>query len=288
MNDNLRGALLMTLAMAAFTANDAAMKHVFGTLPFYQSITLRSAMTAVLLFLIAYRRDALRLRFPRRDRALIAWRTFAEVASTIAFLTALTQMPLATLTAILQVLPLAVTLAGALFLGEAVGWRRLTAIGIGFVGVMLIVRPGTDGFDANSVLGLVAVAFVVLRDLTTRRMSGAVPSITVALISSLAVGAFGLAGSLTQGWAPVTPAQWAGLGMASASIVVGYLTIVMAMRVGEIALVTPFRYTGLVWALVLGFLVFGDWPDGITLFGAAIVVATGLFTFWRERRLAAR
>ena len=287
MNDNLRGAVLMMVAMAAFTVNDAAIKHVFASLPFYQSITLRSAITAALLAAIGIHRGALTVRFPRKDRALIAWRTVGEVASTIAFLTALSHMPLATLTAILQVLPLAVTLAGALFLGEAVGWRRLSAIVVGFVGVMLIVRPGTDGFDANSVLGLVAVAFVVLRDLTTRRMSGAVPSITVALISALSVGTVGLVGSVGEGWMPVSPAQWAWIAVASGSIVIGYLTIVMAMRVGEIALVTPFRYTGLVWALVLGFVLFGEWPQFLTLVGAAIVVATGLFTFYRERRLAA-
>ncbi|RMD93553.1 MAG: EamA family transporter, partial [Alphaproteobacteria bacterium] len=138
MNDNLRGALLMLAAMAGFTVNDAIMKIAFAELPFFQAIALRSAVAALLLGVIAKARGQLVLRPGRGDTRLIGWRTVGELGSTLAFLAALRLMPLGDITAILQALPLAVTLGAALFLGEPVGWRRLSAIAVGFIGVMLI------------------------------------------------------------------------------------------------------------------------------------------------------
>ncbi len=284
LSDNSRGAALMMASMAAFTLNDTFMKAASDELPLFQALTLRGLATSVLLLLVARAMGGLRLRVPRREWRLIAFRTLAEIAAAYFFISALFNMPIANATAILQALPLTVTLAGALFLGEAVGWRRLSAIFAGFLGVMLIVRPGSDGFTIFSVYALIAVVLVTFRDLVTRRLDKAVPSMTVALCAAAGVTLFGAVGSLGGTWAPLSPLAAGQLSAAAVMIIGGYLFGVMAMRVGEIAVVSPFRYTSLLWALVLGLFALGEWPDAISLLGGGIVVATGIYTFYRERQ----
>lgn len=286
MSDNARGALLMVGGMAAFVVNDALMKLVSAELPLFQALFLRGIFTTVVFFLIARQMGVLRQSLSGPDRKLVTLRVLAEIGSAYFFLTALFNMPLANVTAILQALPLTITLAGALFLREPVGWRRLAAILVGFVGVLLIVRPDADGFDYYAIMALMAVACVTMRDLLTRRMSRAVPSMMVALATAGGVTLFAALGALSEDW--VIPSTGAGLALSGAVmlIIVGYLLSIMAMRVGELGVVSPFRYTALVWALVLGYLVFGDWPDAATLAGAGLIVVTGLFTLYREHRQA--
>jgi len=286
MSDNMRGAALMTAAMTAFTVNDTCMKAVTAEIPLYQSIVLRGLLTMLALALVAPWLGGLRLTMARPDLRLLGWRSVGEVLGTLTFLTALRHMPLANLSAILQVLPLAVTFAAAVLLREHVGWRRALAIIAGFAGVMLIVRPGAEGFDRWALVGLASVACVVLRDLTTRQISSDVSSVTVAFCAAAAVTLSAACLVPTEGTAAMTLAQLALIGGAALFIVAGYLCVVAAMRVGDIAVVAPFRYTGLVAALVLGWLVFADFPDGLTLIGAGIVVVSGIYTYYRERRLA--
>ncbi|MCL4676015.1 MAG: DMT family transporter, partial [Pararhodobacter sp.] len=161
------------------------------------------------------------------------------------------------------------------------------AIGIGFVGILLIVRPGTEGFGQPSVYALIAVALVTMRELATRGMTRTVPSLRIAFWSMSGVTLMGAVGSLTETRVVPTLAQIGLLAATASCLVVATLMIVMAVRRGELGFVTPFRYTGLVWALVLGVIVFGDWPTGLTLLGAGLVVATGLFTLYRERQVRA-
>ncbi|WP_372614997.1 DMT family transporter [Aquicoccus sp.] len=283
--DNLRGAGLMVVSMAAFTFNDVCMKALSGQIPLFQAIFMRGFLTCLLIWMVGRQMGAIRIGFSRRDWGLIALRSGAEIGATFFFLTALFHMPIANVTAILQALPLTVALAATLFFREPLGWRRLAAIGVGFGGVMLIVRPGADGFSVYSLYALAAVGFVTLRDLTARRLSPGVPSITVALITALVITVAGGLVSTVQGWAPVDGRALGLIALAASFILVGYLASVAVMRVGEIGFIAPFRYTGLIWALILGFLVFGDWPAPLTLAGAAIVVAMGLFTLYRERQL---
>lgn len=287
-SDNLRGAALMAVAMAAFTLNDTCIKLLSGEVPLMQVVFLRSVVITVLIGAVVLWRGLHRTPVSRRDRRLIALRAVAEVLAAYFFLTALFNMPLADLTAILQALPLAVTLGAAVFLSEPVGWRRWAAIAVGFAGVLLIVRPGSDIFTIYSVYGVATVACAAARDLVTRRLSREVPTLLVTLVTGIAVGLMGL------GLAPLLGEQWVVpdgravrlIGGASILVIVAYLTIIMAMRVGEISFVAPFRYTGLVVAIVVGIAVFGQWPDEWTLLGAAIVVGSGLFSFWRERQRA--
>ena len=285
-SDNLTGALLMMASMAAFTLNDTMMKVLAGEVPLFQLLFLRGVLTTLAVAAIAWWMGALRARVSKRDRWVIFWRTVGETGAAYFFLTALFNMPLANVTAILSALPLTLTLAAALFLREPVGWKRLAAIAVGFAGVMLIVRPGASDFNLFSLYALIAVGFVTLRDLSARRLSPETPSMLVTLITSAVIMVFFGVASLAEEWSPMD-ARALGLTSGAAFMIIGgYLFSIMVMRVGEIGFTAPFRYTGLIWALVLGWLVFGDWPETITLVGAAIVAGSGLFTLYRESRLA--
>ncbi len=287
-SDNLRGILLMCASMAAFTINDTFMKSVTLTLPLYQTIGMRGLIAVLGLGLLVVLTRAWRVQLNRRDGWLILIRSLADVAATILFLEALLRMPLANLSAILQALPLLITLAAALVYGDKIGWRRMTAILVGLIGVLLIIRPGTEGFDRWSLLGLASVACVVVRDLSVRPLQGQVPSALVALGAAVSVTAMGWIGAGVQGVQPLTGIEATKVLGAGLFLIVGYLTSVMAMRSGDIGLVAPFRYTSLLWAIVLGLLVFGDLPDVWTLIGAVIVIGAGLFTLLRERALRRR
>ena len=279
--ENVRGALLMTAAMASFTVNDAFMKALGAHLPLYQAVFMRGLLVTAALLALARWRGNLRLRLSRRDWALTSVRTLAEIGAAYSYITAIFNMPLANATAILQALPLTVTMAGALFLGERVGWRRWTAIAVGFGGMLLIVKPGADGFDAWSLYVVATVGFVTLRDIATRRISREVPSGTVAVIGAGGVATWGGAMMLTEPLAPVTPAVWALVLGAVLAVMLAYTASVATMRIGDVGFVAPFRYTSLLAALVLGFAVFGEFPGPYTLAGAGILAATGLYTLMR-------
>jgi drug/metabolite transporter (DMT)-like permease len=284
--ENLAGAGFMVACMAGFASNDALMKLLAGEVPISQAVFVRGVIATALIGLLAWRQGALRFRPALRDGRLIGLRILGEIGGTVAFLTALFNMPIANASAILQSLPLAVTLAAATFFGEPVGWRRYLAIAIGFAGVLIIVRPGSDGFNVYALWALASVGFIVLRDLSTRRLAWHVPGISVAFITSAGLtAAAGLAGFVDD-WVPLTLRQAVVLAAAGLCLIVGSVAGVTAMRRGEIGFVQPFRYTLLLFAMVYGLALFGEVPDVWTLTGSAIVVGTGLFTLHRERRAA--
>lgn len=172
-----------------------------------------------------------------------------------------------------------------MFYGDKIGWRRMTAIVIGFIGVMIIIRPGTAGFSIWSVMGLGSVLTVVIRDLSVRPLDRAVPSIMVALGAGVAVTAMGLVGAAIQGWQPINLLQSAQVAGAGVMLPIGYICAVSAMRVGDVGFIAPFRYMSLMWAILLGWLAFSNLPDLYAVIGASIVVATGVYTLMRERKL---
>ena len=284
MSPNAQAALFMMASMASFTINDAMVKLAGAQMPLFQIIVLRGTLATVLILLLARSFGALRFALPRRDWILMGARGVSEAGATFIFLSALLDMPLANVTAVLQILPLTVTLGAVLFFGERVGWRRAMAIALGFVGMLLIVRPGPDGCNIFTLYAIGAVVCVTLRDLVTRRISAQTPSLTATLFSAVSVLIFGLIASASgPDWVEVS-LPLAALIVGSAFFIIGgYYLSTLVMRVGEISFSAPFRYTGLVWALVLGWLIFGEWPDGLTLIGASVVVASGLFAFYREQ-----
>lgn len=283
LSDNARGAAYMSASMAGFVVNDAIMKLLLVDLPLGQTMAMRGLVVVMMIGAVAAWQRALVVPVPRADRPLLALRLFGEAGATVCYLTALTSLPLADATAILQAMPLAVTLAAAVFLRERVGWRRWLAILVGFAGVLMIVRPGGEGFDLAALWAVAAVCFLTLRDIVTRRLSAALPSAFVTTCTALTIGLIGAGLMLRQPLAPVEPWQ-AGLILATAPcLLVGYLFSVMTMRVGDVGFIAPFRYTILVWSIGLGIVVFGDLPDALTLVGAGLVVGAGLFSFYRER-----
>ncbi|WP_281973111.1 DMT family transporter [Ruegeria faecimaris] len=280
---NFRGALLMMGSMAAFTINDTLIKAAGAQLPLFQMVAIRGVLATILVYLLARYYGALHLNFPRHDKWLVAARCLAELLATIFFLVALLHMPLANVTAILLALPLTVTLGAALFFQEHIGWRRILAIVFGFAGMLLIVRPGTDGFSIYAIYALIAVASVTARDLITRRMSVHVPSLAVTLATTATITLTAVLVTSVSGWVPVPAAAGSMVACAAVFVLTGYLFSVIVMRAGEIGFIAPFRYSSLIWALGLGWAVFGDWPDRITMAGAALVVGAGMFMLFRER-----
>lgn len=292
-SDNLRGVAYMCLSMLAFTVNDTFMKAVTAEVPLFQVIFLRGLIAIAGLVAMGLVTGAFRQKLVGGDWGLIGLRSVAEIFATLTFLIALLHMQLANLSAIMQALPLAVTLSGALVFGDRIGWRRMLAILVGFAGVMIIIRPGTDAFDIWSLMGVASVVCVVVRDLSVRRLGPHVPSIVVALGAAVTVALMGLGLSALPtegaglegltGWQELTVVHLAQVAGAGGCIIVGYLCAVTAMRWGDIGLVAPFRYTSLLWAILLGFVAFGDLPDGWTMIGGLVVVASGIYTLLRER-----
>lgn len=281
--DNLAGAVLMSASMAAFTINDAFMKVLSEDWPFFQAVFLRTMLAALFIGAMAWQRGFRWGAFLGSDWKLVIIRTFSEIGAVYFFLTALFHMPIANVTAIIQALPLTVTLAGALFLKESIGWRRMGAILLGGVGMLLIVRPGSDSFDIYTVYGILAVACVTVRDIAARQFSGGVPTMTVAFLTALSIGVFSGFGAAITEWEPITAPTFGLVLGAGLTVIGGYVFSIQVMRQGDIAFIAPFRYTALIWALVLGWVVFGEWPDSLTMIGAAIIVGTGLFSFWRQQ-----
>lgn len=288
MTDNMKGALIMVLSMALFTLNDTFMKSLAGDVPLNQILTIRNGAVTVVFIVLAWRSGALRKGLTRRDAMLSVVRGLAELATAYFFLNALFHMPLANVTAVLQSAPLMVMLAAAIFLGDPIGWRRITAALVGFGGVLLIVRPGPEGFNTFAIYALIAVCFITLRDITTRRLSKEAPTLLVtAVTSGMVFFFFGILGAV-EGWVPLDTRSGGLIGAAAVMVLGAYLASVHAMRVGEVSFVSPFRYTSLLWGLVLGLVVFGDWPTALTLVGAAIVVGSGLYSFYRDMQAQRR
>jgi len=283
MSPNLRGSLLMAAAMAGFTMNDAITKTVTSEMNFGEVILLRGLFAVVLIAALAYHQRAIR---PLRTLMMksVALRVAGEVGGTLSFLAAIVHLPLANTSAIFQALPLAITLGAALIFGEPVGWRRWLAIVAGFIGVLIIVRPGLDGFNQFSLLALVSVVFCAVRDLATKRIPADIPSLFITLLTTITVT---VAGALVLfplgGWTPPSSRSIGLLALAAVLLLIGYQCVIMALRVGDISAVAPFRYSALLWALLLGYLVFGDVPDALMVTGASIIVLSGLYAFYRER-----
>jgi drug/metabolite transporter (DMT)-like permease len=283
LSPNIRGSLLMATAMAAFTINDAITKAVSAEMNFGEVMLVRGLVAIVLIAALALHQRALRPLRTLMTMAVVL-RVAGEIGATILFLAAIVNLPLANTTAILQVLPLAITLGAALTFGEPVGWRRWLAIAAGFIGVLIIVRPGVTGFNQFSLFALISVIFCAIRDLATKRIPASIPSLFVTLVTTVSVTIAGAAILVPLGgWTPPSGRALALLAFTAILLLTGYQCIIMALRTGDISAVAPFRYSALLWAMLLGYLVFGDRPDAMMVSGAAIIVVSGLYAFYRER-----
>jgi len=284
LNNNIKGAALMTGCGSAYVINDALMKLLFSEISLFQALFLRSMIIVPPVVIIAWFAKIAIGNLSNYNKRLVLLRVGAEVCATIAFLIALQHMPLANVTAILQALPLAITMAAALFLSEPVGWRRWIAILIGFIGVLIIVRPGVNDFNIYSLSAVVALILITVREVFTRKLTSKVPTITVAL-ATVIVGVFSGIMMIGTEWHPVNASSWPLILSAGVAVLIGTFLSVMAMQTGEISFVSTFRYTAMLVAIGVGILIFDDWPDQLTLIGTVTIVVTGVYSFYRERGL---
>lgn len=285
MENNLRAIALMVVSMAGFALEDMLIKFMANAGMATGQILTLLAVSGGLIFIVLARIQGVQLFRGVFWTPLMMVRNFGEAAGTVGFFTAITLSDISTASAILQAAPLAVTMGAALFLGEAVGWRRWSAIVIGFCGVLIILRPGSNGFDPVSLLAVLGVLGLSLRDVMTRAMPMAVPSMALSAYSFFILIPVGLAQTWVMGAPLVWPVQMF-LPFIAASIigVASYYALTSAMRLGETAVVTPFRYSRLIFAMGIGIFIFGESPDRWTYLGSVIVIGSGLYTLWREQR----
>ena len=282
--DTVRGSLLMVLAMAAFALEDMFIKSASQSLPVGQ-ILIIFGLGGMVIFMAMARAQGQRMLHPAICTRPMVLRSVAEVTGRLCYTLAIALTPLSSASAILQATPLVVAAGAVVFFGEQVGWRRWVAIAVGFCGVLLVLRPGVSGFEPASIFAVIGTLGFAGRDLATR----AAPS----SMSNHQLGIYGfamlvVAGGVALGWTggASVPSLLVCGQLAAATVigVIAYNALTGAMRAGEISVVAPFRYTRLVFAMVLGVVVFGERPDVLTLVGSAIIIGSGLFTVLRERR----
>jgi drug/metabolite transporter (DMT)-like permease len=283
LSNNLRGSFYMVGATSCFAMNDAITKFTSTEMNFGQIILVRGVFAIALMLTLVLHKGAMQ---PLRTVLLlpVALRIICEVGAAVTFLAAITRLPLANTYSIFQALPLAVTLGAIIAFREPVGWRRWSAIIIGFTGVIIIVRPGAEGFNQYSLLALCSVVLCAIRDLATKRIPTEIPSLFITFLTTISVACGGAVLLFPLGgWTPMSGRALALLMLAAVLLPIGYQWIIIALRVGDISAIAPFRYTALIWAILFGYLIFDEVPDAMMMVGAAIIVGSGLYAFYRER-----
>ena len=283
--DNLRGSILMVLAMLGFALEDMLIKLMAGALPTGQ-ILASLGLGGFLVFATVVRAQGERLWQRDSLHPMVLLRNLGEIFGTLGYVTAVVLTPISSASAIFQATPLFVTLGAALFLQEAVGWRRWVAIAVGFLGVLLIIRPGMDAFRPASLFAVQGVVFLGVRDLATRRIPETISSMRLSTYAFAVTVPTGLILMAAMGDAFVRPDGTDSLRVVGSIVagVLGYYALVTATRLGDMSHVAPFRYSRLIFALVIGVTVFDERPDAATLAGAAIIVGSGVYSAIREGR----
>lgn len=284
---NRRGILALSAGMACFVSNDTLVKYVSQSLPAPQLIFLRGVFATLLLLAISHGMGATRQLASLLDRKVVV-RALFDAFATMAYLTALFHMQIGNATAINMATPLFITLFAIVAFGERVGGGRWLAIGTGFTGVLLVVQPSGAAFNAWSLLCLGGTVLHASRDLMTRAIARSIPSVVITLSTAIAVTLLAGAWSLFTPWRPVAAMHWGLLAAASVFLSGGYFLLTVSMRAGEMSVVAPFRYTGLLFALVLGYLVWGDVPNAVAWAGIGLLLAAGLYIVHGERAKAPR
>lgn len=277
-----RSILLMIGASGCFATNDAIVKFVSQSLPGPQLIFLRSLIAAG-FFLVMIRQQGVMPRLAGALQPRVLARSACDAFGTVMYLLSLFHLPLANATAINLGAPVFMTLFAVLFLGERASPARWVAVALGFAGVLAVVQPAGDGFNAWALLCVGGTLLQALRDLLTRGIDATLPSMVIALSTTafLAIVAGGM--TLTHGWQPVALQQLLLLALAAAFLATAYLLLIASLRTGDISLTAPFRYSALLFAVVLGYAVWGQWPNAWAWAGIALLVGSGMYAAHRER-----
>lgn len=280
---NIRGILLMVLAMGAFAVADTLIKLAAGSVSPPQIMFLLLA-GGVVMFSVMAKTQGARLMDRRVVSPVMLIRYLSEVVAMVGMVQALAYVPLSVVGAIIQATPLLVALGAVLFLGETVSWRRWSTIIFGFLGVLLIVQPGATGFDVASLWAVVSMIGLAVRDLTTRMTPPDMASTSLAFYTAAASLPFAVAWIIMDGDSLLPPeADWLILGTMILLGSTGYFLLTASIRSTSLSVVSPFRYARLLFMLILGVVVFGERPDPPMLAGAALIVLSGLYMMWRER-----
>ncbi|WP_454657604.1 DMT family transporter [Bosea beijingensis] len=280
--ENRRGIIFMLAAMSLFVINDVFMKLAREAYPAGQSIALRAGIAVVIGFALVFlAREGDRLRLAFRPRVL--QRGIIEAFGALTFGWSLGLMPLANLTAINMASPLLIVALAVLLGMERVGWRRVVALAVGFVGVLFVVRPGAESFNAAAIVAVISAILVAGRDLTTRTIGDDVPSTVVSLTTTILVGIVAVAYGFTEEWLPIWRVETIYVALAAVLVTAGTFFIISAFRRTDVGVISQYRYAIVVFATVLGYAVWGDVPDLYALIGVALIVGSGLYTMHRQR-----
>jgi drug/metabolite transporter (DMT)-like permease len=281
---NVRGAIFMVLAMAAFAVEDMLVKSVSRTLPIGMILIVFGAFGSMFFMSCAGFKSQTLLHPAIRGKAMII-RSVCEISARLFFTLSLALTPLSSTSAILQATPLVVMIGAVMFFSEKVGYRRWIAAAVGFLGVLLIIKPGASSFEPASMFAVLATIGFAGRDLGTRAAPKSLSSIQLGVYGFIMLLIAGiLAATWTGEWVMPNSSEWFRLSLISLVGVAAYSALTTAMRNGEISFVAPFRYTRLIFALLLGVVVFSEVPDVFMLLGSTLIIASGLFSLSRARK----
>ena len=293
---NRRGIIAMCTAMACFVTNDALVKYTSESMASAQLIFIRGLFATALLLAVATAQGALTWPGQRARTATqglrhllnrrVMLRAGLDAFATVAYLTALFNMQIGNATAINMAAPLFITLIAVLALGEKVSPARWVAVVCGFAGVLLIVQPAGDAFNSWALLCLLGTLAHAGRDLITRTIDKSVPSILITVATAVAVTVLAAAWTALQGWHAPSARQLALLAAASVFLSGGYYLIIVGMREGEMSVIAPFRYTGLLYALLVGWVVWRNVPNALAWAGIVLLMGAGLYILRSERNRA--
>jgi drug/metabolite transporter (DMT)-like permease len=281
---NTKGILAMLAAMALFIFGDAIMKLSASSVPTGESIFLRGLIAVSIIWTLVARSSAIHALKGSLSKFMIL-RAAGDVGGAVFFQTALARLPFADVTAVLQINPLVATAAAAIFLHEKVGWRRWTATACGLCGALLIIKPGSNAFNPWSLLLILTVLSATLRDLATRKIPSDTPSLLIIAVSTTFITLSGLAHAPFEIWKMPTLATLFSFAAAALFMLSAQFCVVTSIRTGDISAVVPFRYSAILWSLLLSYAIWGHVPDGWTILGICIIAGAGLYVFFREQSL---
>jgi drug/metabolite transporter (DMT)-like permease len=278
---NRRGMFALAGAMASFAVNDMLIKLTAQRYPLGEVITVRGVIASLMVGTILIASGHLRTVRLAGDRLLI-FRTLLDGAAMVLFTSALVHLPLAELSAINLVSPLIITALAVVFFAEEVGWRRWTAIIVGFIGTLFIVKPTPAAFNAWALLGIACAFAGASRDVITRHLDAGIPTTLISLMAAAGSAVIGAMMGTFEQWRAMAAIDVGVLTISATFVAIGYFLIVIAFRGVDVAAIAPFRYTLLIWAGICGYLAFGEVPDRFAIFGAALIVGSGLYALHRE------
>ncbi len=278
---NRRGMFALAGAMATFSVNDMLMKLTAQRYPLGEVITVRGVIATALVGLVLARSGrAFTLR--GAFHGLVIGRTALDGAAMVFFTSALIHMPIAEVSAINLVSPLIITALAVVFFAEEVGWRRWTAIIVGFVGTLFIVKPTPGAFNAWARLGLATAFAGASRDVITRKLDVGIPTVVISFMAAIGSTLIGAVWGLFEDWRAMALADVGMLAIAALFLAAGHFFVVIAFRGVDVAAIAPFRYTLLIWAGLCGYFAFGEVPDALAIFGSLLIVGSGLYALHRE------